>query len=275
MERLKPTFNTRRESIKFKLPCDDALKETGTTNGWLAIKKLLVDDRYNVLLGTLKNYKEVVVKFGSPNAIIKEYELSKIAHNHRIPNFIKFLCLFTCNDDEEAIKHQNFICNGPGNVLGIIVMPYYPEGNLDNYHWNRSNLSVLKNVLVQAVWSLLYAYEQFNFLHGDMHIGNILLRKTKKTSLQYGEHSLNILGLYTIIMDFGRSFTKENAAVEVYKSIDRLLSLTLNMTSSDLAIEYDKTLLTEMIRKNTPITQETYLILKDIIDGLRIRYEIR
>jgi hypothetical protein len=149
-----------------------------------------------------------------------------------------------------------------------------PESTLEDYGWNYDNLPVLKNVLVQTVWSLLYAYEHSKHLYMNIHVRDILLQNTKKTSLHYGGLSLDLLGLSIRIMDVGRPTTQANAVFEVYISIDRLLSHTLIMKSSVFALEYNRTLLTEMIVKNTPITQETYRILKGIIEGLWIRYDL-
>ncbi len=191
MNRLRKTIyaSTPSESMKCKLPCQDALNESHTTEEWLTIEGLLAGNEFNVLKASFKNLKDVVVKFGRTELMLNEYNICHLAHEHKIPNFIKYLCIFSCNDDETKIKRQDFatrkyICNGPGETLGMIIMPFYSMGSLEKYRWNKNNFQVLQNVLQQICWSLLYAYEQFGFVHGDMHVGNVLLRSTKKQELQ-------------------------------------------------------------------------------------------
>jgi hypothetical protein len=280
MQSLRPSIYASRDtvSLKFRLPCSDVIKETGTTEGWLMIKKYLGSNQYNNLLGSLKNNKQVVVKFGEPDQIIKEYQFGQEAHNASLPNFIKFLCAFTCDDSETSIKTQDFtrkqfLCNGSGNGLGIMVMPYYSDGNIDQCKWNRGNFGTLKNVLTQVAWSLLYAFEKTGFVHGDMHAGNVLVRRTKKAALSYGGLSLGLHGMYAIVMDFGKSYIQHDAPSQVYQSIDRLLNISLHLENSDIILENNKKqILTQMIIQNDAITTSIYVLIKEIIDNLQIRY---
>lgn len=270
---IKKTVYSHGGSIKFKLPCNEIIKQD---DKWLNIKGYLTSKNFNILLGSLQNYKEVIIKFGNLAEIQKEYEFGKLAYENNIPNFIKFLCMFSCNDNIEEIQSRNFaihnfICKGEGDQLGVIVMPYVHLGNLDNYRWDRSNLHILKNVLCQVIFAILYAYEKFRFVHGDLHVGNILLRQSKKTSVSYGENSLNIFGLYPLIMDFGRSNNSVNFTA-VYRDIDRILSTSIGMKNSDLALDYDKSQLTKWISGNTSISGDIYEKIHKIIDGIWIRY---
>lgn len=254
--------------------CGEMIKEG---NKWLDVKGYLTNKNFNILLASLKNHKEVIIKFGHLKKIQKEYEFGKLAYENGIPNFIKFICTFSCNDSISDIQSRNFrihnfICKGEGDQLGMIIMPYVPLGNLDGYVWNINNLHVLKNVLCQIVFSLLYAYEKFQFVHGDLHPANILLRRSKKKQMVYGDTSLDILGLYPIVMDFERSYQAENKFSDVYRTIDRFLYNTLNMKKSDLALEYNTDELTRLIRENTPVTGMIYNQIRKIIEEVKIRY---
>ena len=271
---IKKTKYSYGGSIKFKLPCNEMIKND---NKWLDVKGYLTSKNLEILIASLQNYKDVILKFGNLLEIQKEYDFGKLTYENNVPNFIKFLCVFSCNDIIQEIQSRNFnihnfICKGEGDLLGIIVMPYVSLGNLDNYSWNKSNLHILKNVICQVVFALLYAYEKFQFIHGDLHVGNILLRHTKKKSVMYGNKLFNITGIYPLIMDFGRSYQKDNCFTDVYRSIDKFLTLTIGMEKSDLSLEYDKKQLTEWIRENTPITEEIYDKLQDIVNTVRIRY---
>jgi hypothetical protein len=73
----------------------------------------------------------------------------------------------------------------------------------------KGTLSILKNILVQVTYALFSSYQELRFIHLDLHLDNILLRKTKKQEVEYKPISKKIktLGIYPIIMDFGRAKT--------------------------------------------------------------------
>ncbi len=75
-------------------------------------------------------------------------------------------------------------------------------------------------------------------------------------------------------MDFGKSSTATDAYSQVYRDIDRLLTLTCNMENSDLALEYQRTELSLMISQNEPITPHVYQTIHDIIRQAKIRYVV-
>lgn len=263
-------------SVKFLLPCNDLIS---SNDDWLSIKGHLTTKDFDVLLGTLSNYKSVVIKFGTVKNMLDEYTMGKLLFNHHVPNFIKFLCNFTCDDTVQEVRTRNFdldsfICKAPGDNIGFILMPYYSLGSLQNYLWNRSNFLLLKNVLHQLVFGILYAFETCSFVHGDLHVGNVLLRATKKKELSYGTRHLSVNGMYAIIMDFGRSYIAPGAYIDVYRNIDRLLSLIANMEQSDLALECNRKPIKYFIETNKPIDDEVYTKLYQIIDSIEIRYVI-
>lgn len=271
------TPHSQGGTLKFRLPCAERLQQDGTA--WLGVKGYLTDKNFQVLLASLHNYKDVVVKFGKVDEMQKEYDLGHQAYRHQVPNFMRFLCSFSCNDSVRDIENRdfsvhNFVCKGLGDQLGILVMPYYPLGSLDKYAWSRGNLHVLKNVLHQVVFAMLYAYERFSFVHGDMHVGNVLLRASKKKQIAYGSRTLLCLGLYAMVMDVGRSYQKPGSPQDVYRNIDRFLSLILNMDGSDLALEIDRRALTQYISKDVCIGDEVYESLHHMMDGITIRYVV-
>lgn len=272
MNSLHKTIHYGGNSLKFRLPCED------NSSDWLTIKRYLGEKQFNVLLGSLQNYKEVVIKFGREEEINQEYQHSLIAYENKVPNFIGFLCRFSCEDNIESIKTRHFeiepfICKNPGSTIGVIVMPYYPLGNLQQYPWNRSNFSILKNILLQIGFALLTAYERFQFIHNDLHVGNILLRKSKKTQLQY-EHNqtIHIMGIYPMVMDFGRSYQAKDADFKVYSDINRLLTVTKYMDASDLVLDYNDSELQKWSIENRKITASVYEDYRRVIDNIKIHY---
>lgn len=268
---------TNKTSDKFRLVCAPGV--TGTTEDWLIVKNYLREKEFNVLLGQLNNYKHIVVKFGEPKNMLKEYNVGILAHQNKVPNFMKYLCNFTCNDNVSNIQKQDFqirpyLCDGHGDALGIIVMPFYELGNLLSFCWTRENFDVLKNVLKQVVHSTLYAYEKFDFYHTDLHLENILIRKTKKKYIEYGSYCLETMGLYAIIMDFERSEMKPDQVREVYRSLERVFALVEHMDGSKIAIDVpDRNKIKELGTNKTPITSEVYRQILDVIDTIYVRYD--
>ena len=57
--------------------------------------------------------------------------------------------------------------------------------------------------------SLAMAYDMMGFIHGDLHLGNVLLKRTKQAEIVYkfGEKSvlLPTMGYKIVIMDFEKS----------------------------------------------------------------------
>jgi RIO-like serine/threonine protein kinase len=60
-------------------------------------------------------------------------------------------------------------------------MNYYKYGSICDYKWNVNNFDILQNVVRQAVYASLYAFTEINFIHGDFHPFNVLL-KPKNTN---------------------------------------------------------------------------------------------
>jgi predicted unusual protein kinase regulating ubiquinone biosynthesis (AarF/ABC1/UbiB family) len=151
-------------------------------------------------------------------------------------------------------------------------MPYYSLGNLETYRWNRQNFEGLKNVLKQVIFALLYAHETFGFVHGDMHVGNVILRLSKKKTVSYGKRSLPIMGIYPMIMDFCRFSMREKNPSFIYKDIVRFLDVTRGMEHSDLQLDVNSRRFARHVSENTPITDEIYDEVENIIDGIQILY---
>ena len=204
--------------------CQRQIREKGTTEGWItvidAFKKIMdprdIDiQKSQILHSKLEQLdKNIVVKIGD-NMIRREYEIGKLLW--KCKGFIKFICFFTCLDDfrryfssELAGRH---LCNGVGETMSILVMPYFPLGSITKYRWNSDNIHVLKSCISQACLSYISAYEKHNFVHRDFHPANILIKSTKQNSVQYELKnytvSLETFGFRTWIMDFENS-TFEN-----------------------------------------------------------------
>lgn len=228
----KSTSIPKSASVKFKVPCK---KEFESDENWLIVQRVLVE-RHSVLIGVMRT-RDVVIKCGSPKDIHTEYENAHKLRN--CPNFIKFFCTFTCMDNLNTVPKRSFvkppfICSGGPDEMGVIVMPFYPLGCLNTLHWNENQLEALKSVIKQVCYASLYAYEKHGFIHPDLHTGNVLIRKTKKKAIEYGEYRIPVIdGMYAIIMDLENREPKKT----IQKSLHTFLNLCNNLSSNSLRIE--------------------------------------
>lgn len=267
---------TRNKALsqKFRLPCQSRIDEQDDTSIWLEIRQRL-SNQSPILHGLLlEQNKDVVVKFGNSEIIKKEYSIAEELSKYNIPNIIKYYCSFICKDIFTTIGNRKYLCDPKGDEnIVYIVMPYYSLGDLHKYPWKKDTLDQLKNILTQACYAVLYAYETCGFIHNDLHLYNILIRKTKKKTLTYGNIDLNIDTFYAIIMDFEKSNLHTGSPRDVYFTIRNMINLATSLDTSDLALQADISQLNKWMSDNTPITKNTYTIIKDIISKISILYE--
>jgi hypothetical protein len=183
------------------------------TNGWINILDYLKIprgdlDKSRILLALLDKHKKIVLKIGDNNAIKKEFEYGKKIYKNT-KGFVKFICYFECNDNylNYPNKKQDFICNGNGNSMKIIIMPFFELGNIGTYNWNIDNVNILKSSIKHSILSYIQLFMN-GYLHGDFHPGNVLLKKTSSTYIDYKIKNVGIIdniptfGIRTWIMDF-------------------------------------------------------------------------
>lgn len=267
--------------IKFKLDCKARITaDQPTTSDWLVIESLLATTggETGILKGILDKTKSVVAKFGVGAHMSKDYEAAKALSVEEVPNCIKYMCFFTCNDTTANLLRQNYghrayICNGPGDGVGCIVMPYYSIGSMDAYPWRLATLPVLKACLCQLAGAMLTAFQSIGFVHNDVHLGNVLLRKTKKKELVYGEAQVATENMYPILMDFERSTLGAKDPTPVYHNIRKLLHLACTSDASDLSLAFDEREINACISAGRPVDHEAYTIAWRAVASMRILYE--
>lgn len=240
-------WKANQSPIKFKLDCKARITtDHPTTKEWLVIDSLLAStgSETGILKGILDNAKQVVVKFGVAAHMTTDYEAAKALFDADVPNAIKYVCSFTCNDTttnllKQNYGHQSHICNGPGDGVGCIVMPYYALGSMDAYPWRMATLPVLKACLRQLGCAMMVAFERIGFVHNDVHLGNVLMRKTQKKEVVYGEAGVDTEGMYPMLMDFERSTVGAKDPTPVYHNIRKLIYLACTSDASDLSLAFD------------------------------------
>jgi hypothetical protein len=198
---------------KYFIKCSGRITpETPTSEPWLHVLRLIKTDisdidKSRILLGSLQKYGEIVVKIGDSESM--HYEYTNSTRVHSLKGFVKYICYFSCEDDFRSIPSpsRTSICKGPGESMGVILMPYFELGSLAKFVWSNALAHVFQSCLKHAFLSIVILFQKSNLIHGDFHPGNVLLKRTKQSEVLYavpgvGEFSIKTHGLRTWIMDF-------------------------------------------------------------------------
>nr|QOI90465.1 hypothetical protein HWQ62_00329 [Pyramimonas orientalis virus] len=186
---------------KYYINCSSSVVSKITSKELIAIN----DRDVTIIKAVLDSYqhfqnKHIVVKLGlSHQTVKKEYDIGVKLKN--IPGYIKYICLFECLDSTHKTTD---ICTDKDPNKHVIIAPYIKNGSVRETNWK--NYNKLKSILKQCVLSLLYAYNQFGFVHNDLHLDNILFCNTTKTNIDFKEHSIVSHGVKTVLIDFDMSF---------------------------------------------------------------------
>jgi hypothetical protein len=241
---------------------------------WLNLIELLyksMDNNAVIIKGLYDKKKDIVLKVGYQSAINKEYDIAEILKE--LPSFITYYCKFMCNDDiMNIINNRHMLinykmCNDGYKPIGILIMNYYNLGSIGYYKWNMENFLILKNVLKQTVFAILYAYEKKGFIHGDLHIGNVLLKLKVKNEIYYDKKKLLVNTFEVRIMDFEKSkINIKNDFMTVIKNIQKLLDSLCIYGNLAINIGYDQLKLRALLKDE--FKEIHYKILNEIIDGI-------
>ena len=214
LESRSESKNRYSDTEKYYITCQDRITDRSpTTNDWLTIERKLKDtnnkDLNRILVGLLDKHKDVIIKISSYDTLIKEHKIGELVKD--IPGFMKFYCFFQCkgNYKDYPKTSTKALCEGIGTSMNVLVMPYWTMGSLKQHIWNTDNYACLRSCLLQLIASLFQAYETNALIHNDMHLDNVLLKKTRRTDIEYtlNGKKINILsqGCLIAIMDFEQS----------------------------------------------------------------------
>jgi serine/threonine protein kinase len=263
--------NKNRQSKKFQIDCQERVSPF--TKDWLELSRMFPHDSedYKVFVGLLDKRSHIVAKIG-PKYLNEEYAVGLKLEELGLPTFMAFHCIFNCLDDFSKMNTMTKdVCKKTGDSVSVLIMPYLNEGRIDQWsHWKRDNFDVLKNVLKHLCMSLLYAAHKLGYAHKDLHLGNILLKKTQKKKISYGElGSLEVFGIIPVIMDYEDSVFHIHNKKAVYEDIRRSINLMgdQNVQYGTDSIRY---ILTSCFDSNIEINIDTCDTLCNEIDKLRI-----
>ena len=178
------------------------------------VKLLQIYKKYN------KNIfnKTIVVKISKKYELLnKDYEISKKLEELKCINFAKYLGFFSCKDDINNYNLEKplpkYFCKNNGTINYFLFMEYYEIGSIVNY--KPEKIEEIISIINQVIGSMTSAFEKLGFIHGDLHTGNILIKKIKKNKItykykykyQYQDRisEINTHGIQIVLFDFDRS----------------------------------------------------------------------
>ena len=274
MELIKTEYSQDKGKGKRKL--DKVLLNCTDTNYYTLIDFLHESNNEQaIILNALYDNKiNIVLKFGISLSIKKEYDISLALIN--LPNFIKYFCVFECNDDIKNIINnketisQYKMCYYGANPVGILVMKHHILGSVENYAWDQNNLEILKNVIMQVIFAIIYAYETIGFIHGDLHSGNVLLKPKRNNVINYGTKELSIIELEAVIMDFEKSkINQRDKQIDMIKNINKFITSVEYGNNIKLTFDYDRNKLTSL-KSSFPEGINYFNEIENIIKQMRI-----
>lgn len=161
-------------------------KQMDKKDDWIQLQRVfqnLKGKNIATIQGTLEKTKDVVVKIQPFSESMREYQFQEILKIER--GFVDFHCIVSCGSPKEYIESygnsgqpKQQLCDRKGNVLGIIVMPYYKNGSLEDFLKKNNKIDKLKKIkTIVALVIVCYfvAYKNHMFIHGDLFTKNILI----------------------------------------------------------------------------------------------------
>jgi len=180
------------------------------------------------------DFQNIVIKTGTQKSIDREYYIGKKLQS--IPGFIQYIHKTECDDD---IKNK-FMIHSKDYFL---VMPYLPFGSMRVFDWE-NHIDAFRSCWKQLITSLYIAFKTYGFLHSDIHLGNVLIKETKKTSIKYSDRDVVCKGYEIVIMDFENSYINVEPCdtISFYLDMKRIVSditLVLKLEFDEIeTIEY-------------------------------------
>lgn len=250
MHSLERKHHKQEGANKYHINCNE-LEKTPNMIPIILDKVIKNKNDITILQSILKNTsiteinKHIVVKIGKVNKTIeKEYRVGKFLEKNKLSGFINYICLFSCYDntyENIELKNNKELCSAKkeeDNMKTVLIMPYVQEGSIRTFKWNTDKYDALKSVLLQTVSTVFIAYQVCGFIHNDLHLDNILIKKTKKESINYTTDipTINITiktyGYKIVIMDF-------ESAMLVIKNKDTISTYWNNLLNMISRLHYD------------------------------------
>ncbi len=170
---LSKTHGGANNDIKYFVDCRDIdpIKH-------LEVERHIPSSDAKVMKVAVKEYsqlgmrnKKLVIKLSSKKQTNDEYKISEFLHRCGLTGFMKFLCMFECDDD---LDDKETLCQGSTkDMKSAIVMPFFPSGSLANYKFE--SLEQAQVFMMNVIDMLGNAFLKTGYLHNDIHEGNFIV----------------------------------------------------------------------------------------------------
>ena len=256
--------------------CQIKIDETEITKDWLETIELLAQtSRSRIIKANMNICKEeqqkiVILKLSNNDSLYKEYLIGRYM-SKKNPNFMNYTCYFQCDDqlnkyNKKSIK--KYLCNGKGDELKILIMPFYKLGSFKDFSWKSVEKKILVSCTAQILAAYLYAYNNIGFLHNDCHLGNILIDETTEKEFIYkiNDEIINIpvFGYKIIIMDYETTLFDRQKVNSIILIKDILKLITDIIHKNEVDSYFYKT----NIKINSLLVKNNYIDLVNIIKYL-------
>lgn len=203
--------NSQTSGAKFVIDgsfLDDYLRATST---WLKevraldlidpVKSLRMPHK-KILQGILSKQRDrkVVVKISDTQENLEnplEWQAYNIIAVNKVPGFVEYLGFFKCNDQLARVISDGLdnkgMCDGAGDSMQVLVMEYVANPSMKRYDWSKVPIDTLRSCVLQTIYTLLEAYLACQFVHGDMHLDNILLKQGSNSSITYDRCGVELI----------------------------------------------------------------------------------
>ena len=156
------------------------------TNEWLNPIMPFISNDFNakslIMLSNLVDQGKVIVKITKNSNYHKIKTINKYIKSN--PNMLYTLKTIQCSEVEINYEVQYKDCLGYCNKdeietenieIVLEIMKLY-QGSLNNY-LNKFSLGEIEDLMKQILFCQLHIYNKIGFVHNDIHLGNILVKK--------------------------------------------------------------------------------------------------
>lgn len=187
---------------------------------------------------------------------------------------------FQCEDQLKKYTRRSikkYLCNGKGDELKVLIMPFYKLGSFKDFPWNTVEIKNVLSCVAQIMTAYLHAYNKIGFLHNDCHLGNILIDETTEKEFIYiiNDNIIKIplFGYKIIVMDFENSILdiKRQNTDTLLNSIVLILANCVNTHNKNS--NADLYIYKAMRRVSLLVNKNNYLEVINIINLLLGSFE--
>ena len=247
---LEPGEDSNSTGMKVRVNCADLVtRENPSTKGWLdSVRRLMLISptkatgmpHEKILEGVLRNRGPVVIKVADS---VEDLQTEMVTYNtlreHGVTGIVEYICFFTCSDSLAAVVSNlpvaddlpvpgQGLCDGPGTTMQVLVMEHVDGKSMKRFDWSKVGVETLASCLSQVVLTLAEAHLKCGFVHGDMHLDNVVLKRTKRATVTFSTlgSTVETHGLLPKLMDFELSRTG-GPPVKFYKDLLELFNKSL------------------------------------------------